>query len=75
MRRVLVVVGCTGLLLGSGISVASAAPAANGHNCAGFVVSQGAGSGFGQVVSAAAREQLVDNFGLADCGQAHRNNP
>lgn len=47
----------------------------NGHNCAGVVVSGSAGPGFGQVVSAAAHAQLVDNVGLADCGQTNRNNP
>jgi hypothetical protein len=54
---------------------ASADPAVNGHDCAGLVVSSLAGPGFGAVVSAAAHDQLVDNLGLADCGQTNRNNP
>lgn len=45
------------------------------HNCAGEVVSSLAGAGFGQLVSTLAQAQLVDNLGLADCGQEHRNNP
>jgi hypothetical protein len=75
VKRVLTVVGMSGLLFGGGIGVASAAPAVNEHNCAGAVVSQGAGPGFGTAVSAAAHLQSVDNFGLADCGQTNRNNP
>lgn len=54
---------------------ASADPVANQHDCAGVVVSALAGPGFGSTVSAAAQEQLVDNLGLADCGQTNRNNP
>ena len=45
------------------------------HNCAGEVVSSLAGPSFGQLVSTSAQAQEVDNFGLADCGQEHRNNP
>jgi hypothetical protein len=75
MKRVLAVVGCTGLLLGSGMGVASAAAGPNEHNCAGAVVSQAASPAFGPVVAAAAQAQLVDNVGLADCGQTNRNNP
>jgi len=75
MKRVVIVVGCAGLLLGSGMGVASAAPTVNEHNCAGTVVSQAADPAFGPVVSGAAHEQFVDNFGLADCGQTDRNNP
>jgi hypothetical protein len=73
MRRALVVVGCAGLLLGSGVGVASAAPTPNGHDCAGVVVSGMAGPGFGQAVSTAARQQLVDDLGLANCGQTGRD--
>lgn len=54
---------------------ASAAPPPNGHDCAGDVVSSSAGPGFGAAVSDAAHAGLVDNFGLADCGQTNRNNP
>jgi hypothetical protein len=75
MKRVWAVVGCAGLLLVSGATVASAAPAPNEHNCAGVVVSQLAGPDFGPAVSTAAQEQVVDNFGLADCGQTNRGNP
>lgn len=56
-------------------AVASADPPPGGHDCAGLVVSSLAGPGFGAAVSAAAHDQLVDNFGLADCGQTNRNNP
>jgi hypothetical protein len=75
MRHVWAVVGCAGLLLVSGATVASAAPAPNEHNCAGVVVSQGAGPEFGPAVTTAAHLQRVDNFGFADCQQTNRNNP
>lgn len=75
MTRVVVTAGCVGLLWVSGVGTASAAPAGTGHNCAGVVVSQAAGPGFGSTVSGAADQQLVDNLGLANCGQANRNNP
>jgi hypothetical protein len=75
MRQVWAVVGCAGLLVVSGATVASAAPAPNGHNCAGVVVSGAAGPDFGPAVSSAAHLQAVDNFGLANCGQPDRQNP
>lgn len=77
MRRVVVVLGSSVLFLLGAVGVASAneAPPPNGHNCAGAVVSESAGPGFGQAVSAAAHAQFVDNFGLANCGQDNRNNP
>lgn len=78
MRRTIVVLGSAALLsCGATWGVASADPASppNGHNCAGVIVSQSAGPGFGHVVSDAAHQQLVDNFGLADCGQTNRKNP
>ena len=63
----------------SGIVLAMAGPAwagpADDHSCAGTTVSSLAGPGFGGGVSTAAQGQLVDNFGLADCGQTNRNNP
>jgi hypothetical protein len=45
------------------------------HNCAGAVVSSVAGPGFGQGVKGAAQAQLVDNFGLRNCGMAQGQNP
>jgi hypothetical protein len=47
------------------------------HNCAGAVTSSLAGPGFGPVVASFAQQQLVDNFGLADCGlnSGVRQNP
>jgi hypothetical protein len=54
---------------------AAADPAINDHNCAGAIVSLLAGPGFGGLVSATAHDQEVDNLGLANCGQTHRNNP
>jgi hypothetical protein len=77
VRRTFVVLGSVALLwLGATGGVASADPRQppNGHNCAGGVVSQLAGPGFGQVVSDAAQQQAVDNFGLANC-QTNRKNP
>ncbi|GLZ50109.1 hypothetical protein Acsp06_62940 [Actinomycetospora sp. NBRC 106375] len=76
MRRAIIVVSfAAALSLGAAGGVALAAPSPNGHNCAGSAVSGLAGPGFGGVVSGAAHEQAVDNFGLADCGQTNRNNP
>ena len=75
-KRLLAVLALTGALVSLPIGSASANPASiNGHDCAGFVVSSLSGPGFGQAVSAAAHDQVVDNFGLADCGQTNRNNP
>ena len=56
-------------------ATAWADPGPNDHNCAGAAVSGLAGPGFGQVVSSAAHQQSVDNFGLANCDQTNRNNP
>ena len=76
LRQVLVV---TAVLAGAAAVPATAwaepPGGSNGHNCAGTVVSGGAGPGFGQAVSGAAHAQQVDNFGLADCGQENRKNP
>jgi hypothetical protein len=64
-------VGLSGATIGS----ASAAPRMSEHDCAGDAVSSAAGPGFGGLVSALAHLGLIDNIGLADCGQTHRNNP
>jgi hypothetical protein len=61
--------------LGAATGGAAAGPTPNGHNCAGATVSQFAGPGFGSLVSGAAHQQLVDNFGFANCGAPPRNNP
>jgi hypothetical protein len=54
---------------------ASADPSTpTGHNCAGFAVSGVAGPGFGADVASAAQLQVVDNLGLANCGQPPRQN-
>ncbi len=48
------------------------------HNCAGTTSStlaQTLGSGFGSAVSDLAQLQLVDNFGLRNCGAANGQNP
>jgi hypothetical protein len=74
MRRAAVAI-LTIAALGGAASRAAAGPTQNDHNCAGFNVSQGAGPGFGSVVSGAAHLQLVDNFGFANCGAPPRNNP
>ncbi len=60
------------------LSLIVAAPAAadgEEHNCAGAVTSSLAGPGFGQAVSFFAQQQAVDNFGLANCGEAQGENP
>ena len=77
MRKGLAVVAVCGSMLAVGVGSASADPPGgiNGHNCAGVVVSSLAGPGFGQLVSAAAHQQQVDNFGLRNCGQANGKNP
>jgi hypothetical protein len=74
MRRAAIAI-LTIATLGAAVGGAAAEPTLNDNNCAGFVVSQGAGPGFGSVVSGAAHLQLVDNFGLASCGGLPRNNP
>lgn len=74
MRRTTVaIMAIAGLVATAGGAVAGPTP--NGHNCAGLVVSSLAGPGFGSLVSAAAKEQSVDNFGFANCGQPPRRNP
>ena len=47
----------------------------NDHNCAGAVVSSLAGPGFGAQVASLAQLQVVDNLGLANCGDTSRQNP
>jgi hypothetical protein len=71
----------TGAALLAGLAFAGVSPVGadgpqiNGNDCAGVVVSSFAAPGFGQAVSSLAQLQLVDNLGLADCGQTNRNNP
>jgi hypothetical protein len=75
MRRITTALAAAALLGGgAGIAAAAGDPGAD-HNCAGATVSGGAGPGFGQVVAGAAHAQLVDNFGLANCGRPPRQNP
>ena len=62
-------------LIGLSGGAAVADPPVNGHDCAGALVSSVAGPGFGQLVSALAHQQQVDNLGLADCGAPPRSNP
>lgn len=48
------------------------------HNCAGAISStlaQDLGPDFGATVSDFAKAQLVDNFGLRNCGAANGRNP
>jgi hypothetical protein len=71
-------VGLTGaiaLVLSATGTAAADPPTFNGHNCAGAIVSELAGPGFGEAVAGAAHEQVVDNFGFANCGQPPRQNP
>jgi hypothetical protein len=73
------------LLLGAAVGTllvigALPAGAAEGddHNCAGAGSSSAAqalGGAFGSVVASFADQQLVDNFGLANCGAPPRSNP
>ena len=74
MRRAAIAI-VTIAALGAAAGAASAGPTPNGHNCAGAAVNQLAGPGFGSFVSGSAHQQLVDNFGLANCGAPPRNNP
>lgn len=74
MRRAAVVILAIAAL-GAATGGAAAAPTLNDNNCAGAVVSNLAGPGFGSAVSGAAHQQLVDNFGFASCGVPTRNNP
>jgi hypothetical protein len=76
MKKYLVSLIIAGALLTALVGpTAAEGPTPNGNNCAGVVVSSLAGQDFGQSVSTFAHAQLVDNFGLADCGQDNRNNP
>jgi hypothetical protein len=75
LRRTLIAAATIASAAALSTTAATADPPRNGHNCAGLVVSDSAGPGFGLAVSAAAHQQLVDNFGLANCGQDNRNNP
>ncbi len=72
-RPVAVAVAALAFAVAPGPALADAA--FNDHDCAGAVVSSAAAPGFGEGVAGAAQLQLVDNFGLADCGQTNRNNP
>ena len=56
-------------------ALAQDGPTRNGNNCAGIMVSGLAGPGFGALAAASAHQQLVDNFGLASCGDNPRRNP
>ena len=59
-----------------GAHAAGADPGApNAHNCAGVIVSSFAAPGLGAQVALLAHLQVIDNFGIADCGQVNRNNP
>ena len=57
------------------VSVVSADPEFNDHNCAGAVTSGGAAPGFGEAVAGFAHLQLVDNFPFANCGDKNGQNP
>jgi hypothetical protein len=76
MKKGLLVLAVCASMLAVGSGTATADPSAiNGSNCAGVAVSGLAAPGFGQFVSGFAQAGLVDNFGLADCGQPPRRNP
>ena len=76
MRKCLTLLLTAGALMGLTATSASADPGAiNGHDCAGAIVSSLTPPGIGPLVSQLAHAQLVDNIGLADCGQTNRNNP
>jgi hypothetical protein len=77
LRRILITAATIASAAALSTTAAAADPPSppNGHNCAGAAVSELAEPGFGQVVSAAAHQQAVDNFNLANCGQDNRNNP
>jgi len=78
VRRIVFVLSSAALLslsAAGGVAAADSGPPPNDHNCAGATVGQLAGPGFGQMVSGAAQQHLVDNFGLANCDQTNRKNP
>jgi hypothetical protein len=76
MRRFITILFMLSILF-SGIAGPALAQPTPGpsHNCAGAVTSSLAGPGFGQLVAGFAHLQLVDNFGLANCGNTSGNNP
>ena len=77
MKRYILTLILVSLLLISLTSTVFAqdGPALNENNCAGAITSSLAAPGFGHLVASFAHAQLVDNFGLASCGDNPRNNP
>jgi hypothetical protein len=75
MRRAAVAILTIAALGAAAGGAAAGTPSDDPHNCAGAMVSQLAEPGFGSVVSGAAHQQLVDNFGFANCGETPRKNP
>lgn len=77
MRKLIIAASLASSLLLAPTAAVADTPG-DDHNCAGQASSAGGqeyGSGFGQAVAFHANQQLVDNFGLANCGDAPRQNP
>ena len=73
-KRVVVAIVFGMVLLGGTPPALATSPTPNQKNCAGVVTSDLASPGFGALVSSFAQLQLVDNFGLAACGEPPRRN-
>ncbi|MCC7360321.1 MAG: hypothetical protein IT317_12630 [Anaerolineales bacterium] len=66
------------LLLGTARLALAEGPTPNGHNCAGVVVKSNNldwPGPMGPLVAEYAHLQLIDNLGLANCGNANGQNP
>ncbi len=75
ISRLITSVALAGATLVATAPSALADPEPNDHNCSGTVVSSLAAPEFGPLVVSGAQAQLIDNFGLANCGQPPRSNP
>ena len=78
MKRLFVLTVVAALLLVPVQSALAEGPTPNGHNCAGVTVkgnNQNWPGPMGPIVAEYAHLQLIDNLGLANCGDANGSNP
>jgi len=78
MKRFCVLTIIAALMLVPVQTALAEGPIPNGHNCAGVIVkgnNQNWPGPMGPIVSEYALLQLIDNLGLANCGNANGSNP